>query len=545
MKIAIAQLNVLIGDFAGNCEKMLEKIEQAKGANADIICFSELAVCGYPPRDFLEFDDFIELSNNCLNQLAAASTDIAIIVGAPSKNPELEGKDLFNSAFFMSEGKIQHQINKALLPTYDVFDEYRYFEPETNFKVVPFKGKKIAITICEDIWNIGNENPLYRICPMDELIKQDPDLMINISASPFNFHKAEERIHVCTANVEKYKIPLFYVNHVGAQTELVFDGGSVIMSPDGNLFEELPYFKEAFKVFELEEVIKGGQSKPQVQDKIKEIHDALILGVKDYFGKLGFKKAILGLSGGIDSAVTAAIAARALGPENVRVVLMPSEFSSDHSVNDAKKLAENFGMPYDIIPIKKCYDAFLETLSPIFKDLPFNITEENLQARSRGVILMALSNKFGNILLNTSNKSEMAVGYGTLYGDMCGGLSVIGDVYKMDVFRLAEFINKDEVLIPVNTITKPPSAELRPNQLDSDSLPDYEILDEILNQYIEEQKGPKEIIAMGYDPALVKRILRLVNINEFKRHQTAPVLRVSSKAFGMGRRMPIVGKYLS
>jgi len=248
MKIAIAQLNVLIGDFTGNCDKMLAKIEQAKAEKADIICFSELAVCGYPPRDFLEFDDFIHLSNECLNQLAAVSNDIAIIVGAPSKNPQIEGKDLFNSAFFISEGKIQHQINKALLPTYDVFDEYRYFEPETDFKVVPFKGKKIAITICEDIWNIGNENPLYQICPMDELIKQDPDFMINISASPFNYHHAEERIHVCTANVEKYKIPLFYVNHVGAQTELIFDGGSVIMSPDGNLFEEFPYFKEAFKV---------------------------------------------------------------------------------------------------------------------------------------------------------------------------------------------------------------------------------------------------------------------------------------------------------
>ena len=545
MKIAIAQLNVRIGDFEGNCQKMLAKIEEAKIQKADIICFSELAVCGYPPRDFLEFDDFINLCNESLNTLAKAAVDIAVIVGAPAKNPVIEGKDLHNSAFFMYDGKIQQQINKALLPTYDVFDEYRYFEPETNFKVVEFKGKKIAITICEDIWNIGNENPLYTICPMDELIKQDPDFMINVSASPFNYHHAEERIHVCTANVEKYGIPLFYINHIGAQTELIFDGGSVIMSPDGNLFEEFPYFEEAFKVFDLEEVQKGGQSKPQPQDKIREIHDALILGIKDYFGKLGFKKAILGLSGGIDSAVTAALAARALGPENVRVVLMPSEFSSDHSVNDAKVLAENFGMPYDIIPIKDCYDAFLKTLSPIFKDLPFNITEENLQARSRGVILMALSNKFGNILLNTSNKSEMAVGYGTLYGDMCGGLSVIGDVYKMDVYRLAEYINKDKEWIPINTITKPPSAELRPNQKDSDSLPDYEILDEILYQYIEEQKGPKEIIGMGYDPALVKRILRLVNINEFKRHQTAPVLRVSSKAFGMGRRMPIVGKYLS
>ena len=338
---------------------------------------------------------------------------------------------------------------------------------------------------------------------------------------------------------------MFYVNHVGAQTELIFDGGSLIMSPNGEIFEELPYFEETYKVFDLDEVVAGSQSVEQPKDKILEIHDALVLGIKDYFGKLGFTKAVIGLSGGIDSAVTAALAARALGPENVRVLLMPSQFSSDHSVNDAVALAENFGIQYDIIAIKDLYDAFMEKLSPIFADKPFNVTEENIQARSRGVLLMAMSNKFGNILLNTSNKSEAAVGYGTLYGDMAGGLSVIGDVYKTDVFKLARFINKDGELIPENTITKPPSAELRPNQKDSDSLPEYDILDEILYQYIEEQQGPKEIIAMGFDEALVKRILRLVNINEFKRHQTAPVLRVSSKAFGMGRRMPIVGKYLS
>ncbi|MEL6989850.1 MAG: NAD(+) synthase, partial [Bacteroidota bacterium] len=323
------------------------------------------------------------------------------------------------------------------------------------------------------------------------------------SASPFNYHHAEERIHVCTSNVQRYKIPLIYINHVGAQTELVFDGGSVVMSPNAELFEELPYFEEAYRVYELNDIVEGTQSIAQPQDKIREIHDAIILGIQDYFGKLGFKQAILGLSGGIDSAVTAALAARALGPENVRVVLMPSQYSSDHSVNDAKALAENFGMQYDIIPIQDCYEAFLKTLNPLFKDLRFDVTEENLQARSRGVILMAMSNKFGNILLNTSNKSEMAVGYGTLYGDMCGGLSVIGDVYKTDVFRLAEYINKDKEWIPINTIQKPPSAELRPDQKDSDSLPDYDILDEILFQYIENRKGPKEIIAIGYDEKLV------------------------------------------
>jgi len=401
------------------------------------------------------------------------------------------------------------------------------------------------LTVCEDIWNIGNENPLYTVCPMDEMMPQKPDFIINLSASPFSYQSATNRIHVVQANIERYGIPMFYINHAGAQTELIFDGGSIVMSPDGKLYDELPYFEEAIKVYDLDAVQKGGEHHPQTKDKIALIHDAIVLGVKDYFGKLGFTKAILGLSGGIDSAVTAALAARALGPENVRVVLMPSQFSSGHSVQDAKDLAVNFGCPYDVIPVQRVYEAYMSELSPLFGDLPFNVTEENLQARIRGMYLMALSNKFGNILLNTSNKSEMAVGYGTLYGDMCGGLSVIGDVYKTDVFELARYINKDGEMIPVNTITKPPSAELRPNQKDSDSLPDYDILDEILLQYIEKQQGPKEIIEMGFDEKLVRRILRLVNINEFKRHQTAPVIRVSPKAFGMGRRMPIVGKYLS
>jgi len=338
---------------------------------------------------------------------------------------------------------------------------------------------------------------------------------------------------------------MFYINHVGAQTELIFDGGSLIMSPNGEIFEEMPYFIEDRKIFNLDDVVSASQSVEQPKDKILEIHDAIVLGIKDYFGKLGFKKAIVGLSGGIDSAVTTVLAARALGPENVRVLLMPSQFSSDHSVNDAKALVNNLGIQHDVIAIKDIYDSFLTELKPVFKGREFNVTEENIQARARGVLLMAVSNKFGNILLNTSNKSEAAVGYGTLYGDMAGGLSVIGDVYKTDVYALAKYINKDGEVIPENSILKPPSAELRPNQKDSDSLPDYDILDEILFQYIEKQQGPKEIIAMGYDEALVKKILRLVNINEFKRYQTAPVLRVSSKAFGMGRRMPIVGKYLS
>ncbi|MBK8079446.1 MAG: NAD+ synthase [Saprospiraceae bacterium] len=545
MKICVAQLNYHIGNFESNLKKMMTAIEDAKSQNADIICFAELATCGYPPRDFLEFDDFIRLSNESIHQLQKMSHDIAIVVGSPSKNPRAEGKDLYNSVFFLYKGEIQHVQHKTLLPTYDVFDEYRYFEPADKFEVVSFKGKKIALTVCEDIWNIGNENPLYTICPMDEMMPHKPDLMINVSASPFSYSHAEERLHILRCNANRYKVPIFYVNQVGAQTELIFDGGSVVVSPDGAIYEEMSYFVEENKVFDLESVIRGGVKKEQPKDKIKDIHDALVLGLQDYFNKLGFAKAVLGLSGGIDSAITLVLAVRALGKDNVRVLMMPSQFSSQHSLDDALVLAEKLGIYYNIIPIKEMYDSFMIHLQPIFQDTPFNVTEENIQARIRGILNMAISNKFGNILLNTTNKSEMAVGYGTLYGDLCGGLSVIGDVYKTDVYRLAAYINKDENIIPQNTISKPPSAELRPNQKDSDSLPEYDILDPILYKYIEECKGPDEIIKEGFDETLVKRILRLVNINEFKRHQTAPVLRVTSKAFGVGRRMPIVGKYLS
>jgi len=545
MKISIAQLNFHIGNFEGNVSKMLKAVARAKAAGADLICFPELATCGYPPRDFLEFEDFIEQAEAAVNRLAEAAYGIAIVVGSPCKNPVAEGKDLYNSAYFLENGKVKHQQHKALLPTYDIFDEYRYFEPASRFEVVEFKGKKIALTICEDIWNIGNENPLYTICPLDEMIHQAPDFVLNLSASPFSVEHARERIHVLKSNVARYGIPVFYVNHVGAQTEIIFDGGSIVMSPDGNIYDELPYFEEHIRTYDLEEVERGGRHHEQPKEKIPLIHDALVTGLQNYFGKLGFKKAILGLSGGIDSAVTAVLAARALGPENVRVLLMPSQFSSDHSVNDARELALNLGIQFDIIPISDIYDRYMDHLGPHFWGLDFNVTEENIQARIRGMLLMSFSNKFGHILLNTTNKSEMAVGYGTLYGDLCGGLSVIGDVYKTDVFRLAEYMNRGEAIIPENIITKPPSAELRPDQKDSDSLPPYDILDEVLVQYIEHRKGPSEIIAQGFNDKLVRRILRLVNINEFKRHQTAPVLRVSSKAFGMGRRMPIVAKYLS
>ncbi len=545
MKIAIAQLNYHIGHFEGNLQKMLDAVEQARQMGADLVLFGELAVCGYPPRDFLEFEDFIVQCEASIASLQAASVGIGIVVGAPSRNPVLAGKDLYNSAYFLYEGAILGVQHKTLLPTYDIFDEYRYFEPASRYEVVHFKGKKMALTICEDIWNVGNENPLYTVCPLDEMMDQQPEVILNLSASPFSYQQAEIRLATVRANVERYQLPLFYANQVGAQTDIVFDGGSLVMSPDGRLFDEMAYFEEQISYYELEEVQKGRSFTSTTPPKTALIHDALVLGIRDYFAKLGFKKAILGLSGGIDSAVTAALAVRALGAENVRGVLMPSQHSSDHSVQDARQLAQNLGIQYDLVPIEPLYQAFETSLSSLFWAFPANLTEENIQARVRGTLLMAMSNKFGNILLNTSNKSEMAVGYGTLYGDMCGGLAVLGDVYKTEVYELAHYLNKDGACIPPNSIEKPPSAELRPGQKDSDSLPLYEVLDPLLYQYIECRKGPNELVEMGFESDLVKRVLRMVNINEFKREQAAPVIRVSRKSFGMGRRMPIVGKYLS
>ncbi len=547
MRITLAQINSHIGNFEGNLQKILAGIETAKSQKADLVIFPELATCGYPPRDFLEFKDFIEECERVMDQIRLASKDIAVLIGSPSVNPDLTGKDLLNIAYFIHDQKIIHKQAKTLLPTYDIFDEYRYFEPAVEWNVFTWKGYRIALTICEDLWNLGNVNPLYKVCPLDQMIDQAPDIIFNVSASPFAYDHASERIEVVRANVIKYKKPLFYCNTVGSQTDVVFDGGSLVFSPNGDLYDELPYFTEVIKTYELNDVVKGKRNpsdQEQTKDKYALIHDAILLGIRDYFGKLGFKSAVLGLSGGIDSALTCALAVRALGKENVIGLMMPSRYSSQGSVEDAVQLAKNLGIRYEIIEIEPMYQKFLEQLKVIIQDRPFNVTEENIQARVRGTLLMATSNKLGNILLNTTNKSEMSVGYGTLYGDLCGGLSVLGDVYKTEVYELVKYVNKDHEVIPHNSITKPPSAELRPGQKDSDSLPPYEVLDPILYQYIEKRLGPREIIAHGNDEALVKRILRMVNINEFKREQTAPVIRVSSKAYGMGRRMPIVGKYL-
>jgi NAD+ synthase (glutamine-hydrolysing) len=546
MQIALAQLNYTVGDFDGNTNKIIATINEAKSEGVQLVVFSELCICGYPPLDFLEFEDFITRCEKAVQAIANACTNIVAIVGSPVRNPVVEGKNLYNAALVLSEGKITHTSYKALLPTYDVFDEYRYFEPAKKFDCVSIHGIKIALTICEDLWNLYDD-PLYTIYPMDELIKHQPALMINIAASPYDRHHAQERKQILTKNVARYQLPLVYVNQCGVNTELIFDGASLAFDHRGNVIAALPSFKEKCTTIKFDSStgnISAHEAITPISETEEDIYQALIIGIQDYFYKQGFKKAILGLSGGIDSALVTVLAAHALGSENVKVLMMPSSFSSEHSITDSEILVQQLGVQSEIVPIKAIYDSFLHTLAPSFQNLPFNVAEENLQARIRGVLLMAQSNKFGSILLNTSNKSEAAVGYGTLYGDMCGGLSVIGDLYKTEVYQLCNYINLKYGLIPKNIITKPPSAELRPGQKDSDSLPDYAILDQILRLYIEDRCSRETIIEKGFEPTLVQRVLKLVNSNEYKRYQTPPMLRLSSKAFGLGRRMPIVGKYL-
>jgi NAD+ synthase (glutamine-hydrolysing) len=547
MRVALAQLNYTIGDFDGNYEKIIRMIEKAKGEGADLVVFSELSVTGYYPHDLLEMKAFIRKAEETVWRIARSCEGIAAIVGAPRMNESDRGKTLHNSAFFLADGKIRSVHHKTLLPTYDVFDEYRHFEPNSEFHVVEYRGERIAITICEDLWDEQptasefGKKKLYRVSPMDELARFTPDFVVNISASPFSCNQEDWRKNVLIQKAAKYRLPLVYVNQTGAQAELIFDGGSVFIDAQGEIVKELSYFKEDFLMVEVQH-----PGIPELQppaDRIEKIHHALVLGIRDYFMKSGFKQAILGLSGGIDSAVTAVLAVEALGAENVRVLLLPSRYSSDHSREDARQLAENLKIAYDTVPVQSAVDAFEQELMPLFAGTRQDITEENIQARVRGIYLMALSNKFGHILLNTTNKSECAVGYGTLYGDMNGGLAVLGDVYKTDVFKLALFMNREQEVIPENTLVKPPSAELRPNQKDSDSLPEYEILDKILFYFIELNLSSGEIEKRGFDPGTVKKVIRMVNSTEYKRFQAAPILRVSSKAFGFGRRMPLVARY--
>ncbi|MDA3880554.1 MAG: NAD+ synthase [Prolixibacteraceae bacterium] len=547
MKIALAQLNYHIGNFSLNCEQIIKHIEKAKTEAADLVVFSELSVCGYYPHDLLERKEFIENTRQAIDRIVEVCSGIAAIIGAPTINQSKRGKKLYNSALFIQNREIKNTIHKTLLPTYDIFDEYRHFEPNKTFEVIDFKGKKLAITICEDLWdnqptnNSFAKSKMYSKSPLEELSKQNPDLVINIAASPFSFDQEGNRKATLIRNAIEYKLPVVYVNQVGAQTEIIFDGGSMFINQAGEVIHEMRYFDEDFRVIDTcTSETKDVQPNSQA---IAKINKALLLGIKDYFSKMGFKSVTLGLSGGIDSAVVAVLAAQALGAENVRVLLMPSKYSSDHSITDAIELARNLGIEYETINIQSIVDSFEQSLSPLFSNLPADVAEENIQARTRGVLLMALSNKFGNILLNTSNKSECAVGYGTLYGDMNGGLSVLGDVYKTDVFNLARYMNRHQEIIPENIITKPPSAELRPDQKDSDSLPDYTILDDILYRYIEQNQSPDDIISEGFDPDTVNRTARMVNMNEYKRFQTPPILRISSKAFGFGRKMPLVAKY--
>lgn len=551
MKVALAQINPQIGHFEYNKELIINNIENAKSQQVDLLIFPELTISGYPPMDLLERRSFTEECQNALDEIMEHTQGIAIIIGAPTFNYNKKGKNLFNSALLIQDGIVKFQQNKTLLPTYDIFDEYRYFEPNNKFHVYEFMGKRLAITICEDLWdfqpfdNEFTKRHMYQVSPMEKLIEQKPDIIINIAASPFSYTRVWGRKNVFIRNAKRYNLPVISVNQAGAQTELIFDGSSLIVNADGTIADELNAFASDFRIYDFKDIEKGLLSKEEGQETevIQKVHDALVMGVRDYFKKMGFTKATLGLSGGIDSAVALVLAQRALGSENLRVLLLPSKFSSEGSVSDAVALAENLGVAYDTVNIQGIVDAFESSLSTIFGDAERDVTEENLQARTRGTLLMALSNKYGHILLNTSNKSESAVGYSTLYGDMNGGLSILGDVYKTDVYRLSQFINREKEVIPENTITKAPSAELRPEQQDSDSLPAYEVLDKILFNYIELQKGEDEIAAEGIELAIVKQVLRLVNNSEYKRYQAPPILRISSKAFGSGRRMPIVAKY--
>ena len=544
MKITLAQINFIVGDIEGNKEKIIAAAQQARGSS--LVVFSELSLCGYPPLNMLAYNDFIERCEKAIDEIADRCSDIPLLIGAPVRNTTGKGKPLFNAAIFLHQGK--RQIFKKKNVSYYENDVIRrhggdvstYFESSDETNILQLGCMKVAVTIGEDLYNIGDDEFLMtnRIDDFEE----KPEIIVNLAADRFDYQRAAKRREILRMTALKHEIPLIYVNQVGGNANLIYDGGSMVFGYNGYVVKSLPFFQEEVSTFDCELFISMKKEDEQViPEKMELIHDALVLGIRDFFQKQGFKKAILGLSGGLDSALVVALAAKALGSENVLGILMPSQFSSDHSISDAIASAENLGCPYHIVPIKPAFDTFDEMLKPTFKDMPFDVTEENIQARCRGLIVMAISNKFGNILLNTSNKSEASVGYGTLYGDLCGSLSVIGDIYKTEAFELCRYINRDKEIIPWHTINKPPSAELRPNQQDTDSLPDYPVLDAILYQHIECNKSASELVAQGYDEALVNKVVRMVYRNDFKRFQLAPVLAVSPKPFAM-REMPIVKK---
>ena len=545
MKITLAQINPIVGDIDGNKEKIIAAAQQSKGSS--LVVFPELSLCGFPPHNLLAYSDFITRCEKAIDEIAERCDNVPLLIGAPIRNTSGKGKPLFNAAVFLHQGKRQI-FKKKNITGYCTNDNFRrhgsdvstLFKPADETNILQLGCMKVAVTIGEDLYNIG-EDEFLMTNRVDDF-EEKPEIIVNLAADRFDYQRAAKRREILRMTALKHEIPLIYVNQVGGNANLIYDGGSMVFGYMGYVVKSLPFFEEDVATFDCELFISMKREDNQViPSKMELIHDALVLGIRDFFNQQGFKKAVLGLSGGLDSALVIALAAKALGPENVLGILMPSQFSTDHSVSDAIASAENLGCKYHIVPIKPTFDTFEETLKPIFQDLPFDVTEENLQARCRGVIVMAISNKFGNILLNTSNKSEAAVGYGTLYGDLCGSLSVIGDLYKTEAFELCRYINRDKEIIPWHTINKPPSAELRPNQQDTDSLPDYPVLDAILYQHIECAKSAEEIIAQGFDEAVVNKALRMVYRNDFKRFQIAPVLAISPKPFIM-REMPIVKK---
>lgn len=540
MKICMAQLNPIIGDLKGNTKKILEAVERAKREKADIILFSELTICGYAPADLLLHDDFIQSVEDCLKEIVKASLGICVIVGLVRINHG-KGKHLFNSAAIIEDGRILGYYNKCLLPTYNVFDERRYFEPGREVKTFDIKGKKVAVIICEDIWEHSGYvymDTRYAFDPVQELVAHKPDFVLNLSASPYQFDKPDIRIDVCAKAAKTLKCPILLCCQVGGNDDLVFDGYSVSVDEQGTLRQLGKGFEEDFFTVDFD---APTCNVPFQYNQIQDLYRALVLGVHDYFAKQGFKKAIFGISGGIDSALVACIAADALGPENLIGVSMPSRYSSKGSVEDAKKLAENLGIGYKLVPIEEPFKDYLALLQPHFEGKPQDVTEENLQARIRGMILMALSNKLGYIVLSTGNKSELGLGYCTLYGDMCGGLGVIADVLKTQVYELSRWINRDREIIPWATIEKPPSAELRPGQIDLDSLPEYGSVDKVLKAYVEDHLSTKQISDQYHLPfEMVDDLIHRLHRAEYKRRQSAPAIRVSKVSFSVGRRFPIV-----
>ena len=546
MKIGLLQLNSTIGAFAANRDKLLAAYARACAGGAEFVIAPELFLCGYPPRDLLQREDFIAANIVALEEVATQTNAVPLCVGFVERSSERPGRALKNSAAVLQHGKIIWRTTKSLLPTYDVFDEDRYFEPAKTVKTFDFAGRKLGITICEDIWNDEDFWPerLYRRDPVTELVAQGAEVILNLSASPWHDGKECTRLDMLRRVARDEKVALAQVNAVGAQDELIFDGHSVVINSKGEVVSQAGGFVEDILVVELDQPVPAKETTgPGFPPREELFFAALSLGVRDYVSKCGFKSVILGLSGGIDSALVAAIAAHALGAEHVLGVAMPARYSSRGSLTDAEKLARNLGIRYEVLPIEPVFLAVEQQLAGVFAGTPPNEAEENIQSRLRGVTLMALSNKFGALVLTTGNKSEMAVGYCTLYGDMNGALGPIADVLKTDVYKIARWVNRDREIIPADSLTKPPSAELRPGQQDQDSLPPYEILDDILNLYVVKNYSKPEIVALGFDAAVVNDVVNKVNFSEYKRRQAAPGLKVSSRAFGMGRRIPVAQKF--